>query len=617
MTIQFSRTVYTRIMRAGIAMLSTVLLTQCSSVEQSSSVPPATAPDNGNKVLTDTVKSERSAAQWLADAHEADSTAQQQTLLIHAALAFQNDEQWQQSAAILSQIRPRQLTPSAYPLFRLAQAQWLAQQHQWQQVSTTLEPIAQRFQQRRLRLQALNLLALSYAQQNQYWQAVVRQIEAEQYHGEATAQQSRDAIWRYLRQVPAAQLPQQRPSNSTIGGWWRLAKLFHDSQQQSIDLAEGFARWQSSYPDHLANGLVTEWQQQSWQTPQQVIALLPLSGRYQAQGIAVRDGLLMAAAAQQQDITFIDTNRTDIEQQAAQIVESGVTHVIGPLLKDNVEAWLKRPLPGVFHLMLNESDSVLSTVPTNTIIQFALAPEDEAHQAAEYLASQSQQAPLIFAANSGSSRRMVENFQQRLQQVSDHSATVGWYAEQEQMQPVVEELLGISASKQRIREVKIAAGKIIVDEQERSRADVDSVYLPGNLAQVRLLKPFIDVNLSPFAPPLTVYASSSVHERSNRGGDSDLSGVQFSDSPFLIGAHQQSSALEQWLELRSDMSFNEARLLAMGHDSLYLVSKAQALNVFPGAQWSGFNGRLSIAFNRVQRELDWAIFKEQAIQPLK
>ncbi len=224
MTIQFSRTVYTRIMRAGIAMLSTVLLTQCSSVERPPSTQPATAAGNDTEILTDTVKNERAAAQWLADAREADSTTEQQTLLIHAALAFQHQEQWQQSAAILSQISPRQLTPSAYPLFALAQAQWLAQQQQWQQVSTTLEPIAQRFQQRRLRLQALNLLAHSYAQQDQYWQAVVRQIEAEQYHGEATAQQSRDAIWRYLRQVPAAQLPQQRPSNSTIAGWWRLAK---------------------------------------------------------------------------------------------------------------------------------------------------------------------------------------------------------------------------------------------------------------------------------------------------------------------------------------------------------------------------------------------------------
>lgn len=603
--------------RLCIAALSTALLTQCSSVEQAERDQSSGAQPDISTPIDTQYPDVRSATAWLEQARQAQSEPQQIMALTQAALAFQASQQWQQSAAILSQLSPRKMRPADYPGYQLALSQWLANQQQWQAVIDTLAPVVQQLNQREYRLRALKLIANSHAELGQYWQAAAVQVDAEQYNGDAQPEQRRDAIWRYLRLVPSEQLPAARPLSNQLAGWWRLAKIFHQSAQSIEEIPQLLTRWQTSFPNHLATALVSEWSQQTWKNADTVVALLPLSGPFAKQGIAVRDGLIMAATAANADIRFIDTHTTSVEQQYSKIIETNTLHVIGPLLKTNVRAWKDKPLPGVYHLLLNETGEVGSAITGHSQLEFALAPEDEAAQAAQYLATHSDRTPLILASRSGSSERMIESFQQQRQLLNQPPAETGWYQSRDQMQTLIEHQLGIEGSKARIREVKIAAGKIIIDEQERSRADIDAIYLPGNLPQVRLLKPFIDVNLSPFTPPLTVYASSNVHERSNRNGDSDLPGIQFTDSPVLFEAHPQHALTEQWLTLRPDASLNEARLLAMGYDSLSLINQAGSLQHFPGIARNGFSGQLSVPFGRVQRQLNWAIFRAQDVQRIE
>lgn len=126
---------------------------------------------------------------------------------------------------------------------------------------------------------------------------------------------------------------------------------------------------------------------------------------------------------------------------------------------------------------------------------------------------------------------MVDAFTSSWENEQAEQPTISYFSEREDMKTTVERSLGLTDSQQRIRVVKIAAGKIIVDEQERSRRDISAIYLPGNLQQTRLLKPFIDVSVSPFAEPIPVYASSATHELRNRLGDSDLNGIIFQTFP--------------------------------------------------------------------------------------
>lgn len=605
----------TQIMRLTLAVLCVPLLTKCSSVERAEQ--PTPEQQLPASVEDSAQTTDRTAADWLQQAAAADSNIDQLRSLLNAAEAFQQQQQWQHAAAILSQIETAQLTRQDNARFKLMQARWFAYQQQWQTAISELEPQIQYFQTRERRLQGLSILAKSHAALEQYWQASKAQIEAEQYNGNASPDQSRAAIWAYLRQARADELPATRPLANQLAGWWRLAKLFHQHASKPTLLAESLQQWQSSYPDHLAADMVATWLQQPWQDANHVVALLPLTGDYAKQGIAVRDGLLAAASKSDLSVSFIDTQTTPLAEQQSAVIEAGTTHIVGPLLKSQVEQWKNQPLPGVYHLLLNETTVLPSSIIGAELIQFALAPEDEARQAARYLTRQSKLKPLILAASSRGSERLVEAFQQQRDLLNQQPAELGWYQSRDQMQAVVEQKLGIEASKQRIREVKIAAGKIIVDEQERSRADLDAVYLPGNLAQVRLLKPFIDVNLSPFAPPLTVYANSDVHQRANRFGDADLQGVVFTETPGLLNRNGDSESVAQWLNLRSDTNLNEARLFAMGYDSIPLLNHLMALIRFPGVHYRGVSGTLQVPFGRVQRTLDWATFTRESVQAIE
>ncbi|WP_198678655.1 penicillin-binding protein activator [Idiomarina seosinensis] len=601
----------------AVALLSAIVLTQCSSVQKPADDTEFKQPVESISTQPDGVA--RTAEQWLDEAVAAETPADQQYALIGAALAFQQQQQWQKSAAVIGAIEAAEapVTNENLPQFQLAKAHWHFKQQQWQQAIKTIEPSLKRLNKRDQRLQALTLVADSHARLGEYWQAAISQIEAEQFSQHDSATAGAEAIWRYLRQASSHQLPDRRPLTTNIAGWWRVAKSFHQYQQQPKQLAQQFQQWLSSYPDHHARQIVEQWLAADWQAPENIIALLPLSGRYALQGTAVRDGLIAAAAESTFTIRFIDTNRYNVEQQREQALQANATHIIGPLLKQQVQAWLQQPLIGPYHLFLNEADTPESGIINQRYLQFALAPEDEARQAAARISEKTERAPLLFSVANASGQRLVNSFQQRWQQQDNPPAEVGWYNQQSEMQGIVEERLGISGSKERIRQVKIAAGKIIIDEQERSRADIDAVYLPGNLEQVRLLKPFIDVNLSPFAPPLTVFGSSAVHERSNMSGDADLSGVEFSESPAILGQHNKSNYVMDWLQKRSNARLSDARLFNMGYDSVYLLQQAALLNFVPGINWSGFNGQLSVSFNRVQRELDWAIFKDNKVQPIE
>ncbi|MGM0480842.1 MAG: penicillin-binding protein activator [Pseudomonadota bacterium] len=595
----------------AVALLSVFALTQCSSVDQSTG---RQAPsDRSTQAQQQPSDAERSAAKQLQLASRAATAEQQNALLIQAALAFQQQQQWQRSAVVLSQLEQQSLNPNDYPLMALAQAQWQAHLEQWQSVLTTLQPVINRYTERRYRLLALNLLARSHGRLKHYWQAGVAQIEAAQFAQLDTTQLQQN-IWRYLQYVTPEQLPRQRPTSERVAGWWRLLDMLHSEKLEPLQLRRKLQQWQTSYPDHLASTRVNDWAQQDWQAPRLIAALLPLSGRYQDQGYAVRDGLLAAASELNLSIQFIDTNSSSLAQQQEQIRQLQATHIVGPLLKEQVEQWLQRPLLGPYQLLLNEVDLLNPTIQTGRQIQFALSVDDEVKQTAKRIAQAAELTPIVFAQRTRSGERLVDNFSSVWQQQRDDPFELGWYASQNDMQATVEQTLGIVASKQRIREVKIAAGKIIIDEQERSRADVDAAYLPGNLQQVRLLKPFIDVNLSSSAPSLTVFANSAVHKRSNRTGDADLEGVVFSEAPALIA--ERSRELNDWLQLRSKAQLADARLFAMGYDSAYLLQQLPVLNILPGAQWMGYNGQLSVAFYRVQRQLDWAIFSSNQVQPV-
>ncbi|WP_110013573.1 MULTISPECIES: penicillin-binding protein activator [Idiomarina] len=605
-----------------LALMALLVLTQCTSAPDRSADKPAKTVDVADQELS--LKEEKSARDWLQEAAAAKNEVEQHSALIRAANAFQSEQQWQQAAAILSQLSAQKITRHSQKYYRLAKARWAAEQQIWSKVIEELEDVATQFNQREFRALSLQLLSQAAYQQHDYWQSLVWQVDAQRF----AEQPNTDTVWSIARRIKREELPQQRPNDLALAGWWRLVDYHHQAMTSPDSLESYLNQWQQSFPDHDAAALVDIWLEPSLKpsedapetgqaSPEPTLAvLLPLSGRYKQQGQAVRDGVIARTGEiKNLRVVFIDSETGDIESQQKQIQELSPVGIIGPLLKDKVAAWAEQPLAGIPQVYLNQIDDGKLAQNSLTNVFFALSPDTEAHQAAQQINTQfpESKSALIITADGSSGRRMVDAFKSSWNNNEAGEPRVSYFSEREDMKATVERSLGLTDSQQRIRAVKIAAGKIIVDEQERSRRDISAIYLPGNLQQTRLLKPFIDVSVSPFAEPIPVYASSATHELRNRLGDSDLNGIIFSDIPWLIESSGKNILLSQWLELRSGWGLSLARLTAMGYDSVSLIQRLEMMNRMPGLVWSGLSGELHIDNSVVQRKLIWATFSEGEI----
>ena len=103
-----------------------------------------------------------------------------------------------------------------------------------------------------------------------------------------------------------------------------------------------------------------------------------------------------------------------------------------------------------------------------------------------------------------------------------------------------------------------------LETEQRSRRDIDAIYIISKRDKLLMLKPFIDVATSPFAAAIPLYASSRSHLRDNQ--NKELSKLVFSDSPFLLSA--KNKTLQEIQQAWTKQSFAMLRLFALGFDSL-------------------------------------------------
>lgn len=535
-------------------------------------------------------------------------------LWLELATAYQAEQNWQASAAVLSQLQAVTLNPPALAQQRtLLLARFAAHQGYWPRVDQLLQPWLQQ-PSSEYALAMLSLASDSAIAQQQWQRASDYQLRMLS-HGETDFDP--ETLWQLLRQVPQPQQLQPR-SDAMAAGWRQLVLTLHAGIAEPERMALRLQSWQQDFPRHPAQAIAARLQQPPMPQQQQVLVLLPLSGPFAEQGQAVLDGMVMHLSQQQQlRLQAIDSHQLDFAKVPELLQQYQAELLVGPLLRDDVAALAKVALPErVSWLSLNTLSSGLASSQLHA--QFALDPETEVRQAAQYLATRGYQQPLLFAPDSSRGQQHEALFRQQWQQLKPqqtvHSSR---YRSTDDMKEAVQAQLGVSASEARINAVKIAAGRVIVDAQARSRADLDVIYLVGGVEQTRLLKPFIDVNIAAFMEPLPVYANSGSHSANDAISENDLNEVHFSEAPWLLPNHPQQDLLQQWLSLRRGWGYPQARLAAFGHDSLLLLPRLRWLRELPGAQLEGLTGRLSIAADgSVQRQLSWAKFSGHEVQPL-
>ncbi len=427
-------------------------------------------------------------------------------------------------------------------------------------------------------------------------------------------------IWQALQQLSSYALERFDRGTVVQQGWVKLAKYHQIYLGSTVQLHQALNNWQRRYTNHPGSEIIpTEVKATLDLAPYEVTrlaVLLPASGNSERLGRALKNGFLAAMDNNRvEEIFFIDET-LDVAQIDRELQQSQADFVIGPLLKSNVERLTASTyLTTTPALFLNTLDA--ETQPDNpNHYYFALDPEHEVEQAMVHFLAKGYQKPMLLAPDTASGKRLINHFETQWQRYSETQPEVGFYSDSENMAQVVRQLLEVDSSKQRIATIKRMFRREL-ESETRSRRDIDAIYILGDAIETRLLKPYLDVNVSTFADRIPLYASSrSYSKQIDKTDKGDLDGLFFTEVPWMLpGAVKSQSLREQHTQLWPEQSDIEQRLFAMAYDALNLIPEVKQLSKIPGKEFDGLTGSLTIKeANRISRQLSWAQYHKKQIR---
>lgn len=469
--------------------------------------------------------------------------------------------------------------------------------------------------ERRIRVQALR--GDAWFQKNDPLRAIALYTELEQWLGQPSlVARNRERLWAGLlvSNPSVLQSAVAISSDPVTRGWLSLGALATSTGQQGIGWSNGIVRWRDANSSHPGNSVLGDLvlpDQGAFDYPRQIALLLPLSGRNAAAGRAVQNGFLGAyfgasvGLEEPQQVKVYDVARDGSAAAAyARAAEDGADFVVGPLVRRQVNQVASQSILPVPVLTLNYAPE-RQQMPLG-MYQFALSPEDEASAAARRAVLDGRTRALALVPNNDWGRRLLSAFSTEL------NAQGGMLLEQRFYEPTdqdfsfeIRNLMGLSLSRQRYERLRAnLGGKIEFDP--RRREDAEFIFLAAAAPVGRLIKSQLKFHFSGDVP---VYSTSRIYAMDGRS-DSDLNGVMFADTPWIISppgwlANLPPLYAEYWPSER-----RLGRLHAMGYDAYLLVgeifaARERALSV------DGATGRLFMDQDgRIHRDLPWAEFRD-------
>ena len=169
----------------------------------------------------------------------------------------------------------------------------------------------------------------------------------------------------------------------------------------------------------------------------------------------------------------------------------------------------------------------------------------------------------------------------------------------------IEILMGLAGSVQRYRRLRANIGNSLQFDPRR-RQDAEFIFLAAAAGPARLLKSQLKFH---YSGDLPAYSTSSVNSLDGRS-NTDLNGIMFADTPWLIDPHPWIRYLpavysEHWPEERQF-----GRLHAMGYDAYNLIASLYADRSGEMVEHNGATGELFLdQQGRIHRHLAWAQFQ--------
>lgn len=429
-------------------------------------------------------------------------------------------------------------------------------------------------------------------------------------------QKTLSRIWALLSDVPMEVLrTRMPPPPDQMGAWLELAFLVRSHRLEPDTLESVVYQWRQRYPDHPANQtlvdeLIAHYRDMA-RAPQQIALLLPLTGDLGGPAKAVLDGFMAAYYAAEGDKPRVkvydvggDPGRTLSAYQEA--VNAGSDYVVGPLRKEALimlasAAQLSTPV------------LALNTLPGETqhvegMVQFALAPEDDASAAADYASAQGMKRALVMVPGGEWGERVAQAFANTFERRGGIVLeTVAYEAEGTDFSPSITALLNLDASGRRSRQLRGVLRRDVQAEPQR-RQDVDVIFVGAFPRAARLIRPqlrFFD------AIDVPVIATSHAYSGFASPADQDLDGVQIVDMPWMLrdGAGQDTLSRTALQQLR-EPAMQNPRLYAFGIDAYGLVQQLPFLRQSETETMEGRTGILSLdSQGRVHRRLAPARFR--------
>ena len=401
-------------------------------------------------------------------------------------------------------------------------------------------------------LAAINLALLSPSQKARYYEVAARIAENQNDTIEAVKariqidnfltdtqrkQENNDRTWALLRNTNRGVINNTVVEGSpALAGWIALAKAYNDNINNPAQLSQALQNWKSSYPSHSAAYLFpTELRglfNFQGTNLSQIALLLPLSDNAQLIGNTIKKGFDDARGDSPIQVTVFDTMTQPIESIIEQAKQQGITTLVGPLLKQNIDTLLNNPanIQGLSVLALNSTPNARAI---GQLCYYGLSPEDEAESAANKMWNDGIRNPLVLVPQADVGQRTASAFNVRWQQLAATDANIRFYNNPDDINFALQEGLSQNA---------------------------EALYIVATSEQLAEIKTSVDnTNRN-----LKLYASSRSNSPNN-GPEYRLlmNGLQFSDIPFF---KDTSSAQYRQIEQMTSGDYSLSRLYAIGAD---------------------------------------------------
>ncbi len=417
----------------------------------------------------------------------------------------------------------------------------------------------------------------------------------------AAIRANRDELLVRVRTAAERGTPMKPPAKTDpiVVGWLDLGPVAVELERNPARASAALEAWKRQFPKHPANdsALSTAQTQIAVATeyPNQIALLLPLSGRGEANGVAVRDGFVAAYleqdAATRPRLKIYDVAAESVSTAFNRAIADGAGFVVGPLTKEDVAA--VAPLSAGRTPVLALNFLADSAIPPKNFYQFSLLPEDEARSVARRVVADGRLAGVVIVPASELGNRIGAAFADELKLLG------GTVLDSQRYEPSQPDFSDVIKQVLQVHGVK--------GEPATHRPDATFVFVVGTAGAARLIMPQLRFH---YAGDLPVYSTSDSFEP-DPSANADIEGMLFPDMPWMISNDPVTAQIRD--SVRAAWPARTARrdpLYAFGFDAYRLVPALRSSAASGSIELAGVTGKLHLDMNnKIRRELEWAQIK--------